>query len=110
MSHSFFTHALLPAVFLAACPPLAAQTLPDLPPVVNPALSVRPVEYRSVFADVSRGVEAGSINWREANDQVGQYRRGHVDILKWEQEQEAANPRATEPRKMPGHQGHGVTP
>ncbi len=25
-------------------------------------------------------------NWREANDSVGQYKRGHADILKWEKE------------------------
>ena len=25
-------------------------------------------------------------NWREANDAVGQYKRGHADILKWEKE------------------------
>ncbi|NIU61062.1 MAG: hypothetical protein GWN66_05395, partial [Pseudomonas stutzeri] len=23
-------------------------------------------------------------NWREANDAVGQFKRGHADILKWE--------------------------
>ncbi len=25
-------------------------------------------------------------NWREANDAVGQYKRGHADVLKWEKE------------------------
>ena len=25
-------------------------------------------------------------NWREANDTVGQFKRGHADILKWEKE------------------------
>jgi hypothetical protein len=110
VSHSFFTRGLLPAMLLAASHPLAAQALPDRPPVVNPALAVEPVEYRSVFADLPRGVEAGSIDWREANDQVGQFRRGHVDILRWEQQQDAATPRPTEPRKTTGHQGHGVAP
>jgi hypothetical protein len=31
-------------------------------------------------------------NWREANDAVGQYKRGHADILKWEKENMPAAP------------------
>lgn len=31
-------------------------------------------------------------DWRGANDTVGQFKRGHIDVLKWE----AANPSATE--------------
>ena len=31
-------------------------------------------------------------NWREANDAVGQYKRGHADILKWEKENVAGAP------------------
>lgn len=31
-------------------------------------------------------------NWREANDAVGQYKRGHADILKWEKENVPAAP------------------
>ena len=29
-------------------------------------------------------VEQGSIDWRKANDDVAQFKRGHVDVLKWE--------------------------
>lgn len=29
-------------------------------------------------------------NWREANDAVGQYKRGHADILKWEKDNVSA--------------------
>ena len=31
-------------------------------------------------------------NWREANDAVGQFKRGHADILKWEKENVPAAP------------------
>ena len=26
-----------------------------------------------------------TVDWRSANDTVGQFRRGHADVLKWEQ-------------------------
>lgn len=29
-------------------------------------------------------VEQGSIDWRKANDDVSQFKRGHADVLKWE--------------------------
>lgn len=29
-------------------------------------------------------VEQGSIDWRKANDEVSQFKRGHADVLKWE--------------------------
>ncbi len=51
--------------------------------------SVPPVAYRSVFIDLSQGVESTSLDWKAANANVGQFKRGHVDLLKWEQEQAA---------------------
>lgn len=46
-----------------------------------------------VLAAASTGIAAGafaqasdaSIEWRSANDAVGQFRRGHADVLKWEE-------------------------
>lgn len=29
-------------------------------------------------------LEQGSIDWRKANDEVSQFKRGHADVLKWE--------------------------
>jgi hypothetical protein len=55
----------------------------------NPSAKVPAVAYRSVFKETSLGVEKDSTDWRKANDDVGKFTRGHVDILKWE-EQEAA--------------------
>ena len=57
--------------------------------VTNPAAKVPAVEYRSVFKETSLGVEKSSDNWRKANDEVGKFTRGHVDILKWEEQEEA---------------------
>ena len=71
--------------------------------VTDPAAPVPPVVYQSVFADTPKGVEMQTTDWKKANDEVGQFRRGHVDILKWEE----ANPPTTPPAKpakpaMPG--------
>lgn len=35
-------------------------------------------------------LEQGSIDWRKANDEVSQFKRGHADVLKWEQANDAA--------------------
>lgn len=43
------------------------------------------VTYRSVFRETSLGVEQEKIDWRKANDDVGKFTRGHVDILKQEE-------------------------
>ena len=43
----------------------------------------------------------GSVNWQQANAEVGQFPRGHMDILKWE----AANHGATPPSAAPANKG-----
>ncbi len=65
--------------------------------VTDPAAAVPPVVYQSVFADTPQGVEMQTTDWKKANAEVGQFRRGHVDILKWEE----ANPPAKPPNKAP---------
>ncbi len=45
------------------------------------------VAYRSVFSDLPQGVENTVLDWKAANAAVGQFKRGHADLLKWEQEQ-----------------------
>jgi hypothetical protein len=69
----------------------AAQTSPTA--VNDPNALVPPVVYQSVFADAPKGVETQSIDWKKANADVGQFRRGHVDILKWEESNPQAKPR-----------------
>ena len=93
MKFSFAGNALRVALFtlfLVAAQLTAAQTA-----VTDPAAPVPPVAYRSVFADTPTGVEQESTDWRKANAEVGQFRRGHVDILKWEAQQ--ATPASSPP-------------
>lgn len=52
--------------------------------VVNPAAPVPALQYRSVFADTPTGVETQEADWKKSNAEVGQFRRGHIDILRWE--------------------------
>lgn len=59
----------------------------------DPASQVPAVSYRSVFTDTPKGVETDTLDWKAANAQVGQFLRGHIDILKWE----AAQPKPPTP-------------
>jgi hypothetical protein len=47
--------------------------------------TVPSVSYRSVFRETSLGIEQEKIDWRKANNDVGRFERGHVDILKSEE-------------------------
>lgn len=78
--------ALLPACALLALPMLASGALAQAR-VTDPTAPVPPVVYQSVFADTPKGVETQTIDWKKANAEVGQFKRGHVDILKWEEAQ-----------------------
>lgn len=66
----------------------AAQNTLD---VAKPDVIVPQVGYRSVFKETSQGVEKDTVDWRKANNDVGRFTRGHVDILK-EEERELAKP------------------
>ena len=70
-----------------------AQAQPAAPALTEPARTLQasdaasPVPalpYRSVFADLPKGVEEGSIDWKAANKAVAQFPRGHIDLLQWE--------------------------
>ncbi len=98
-------HALLAgllATLSLASAAVLAQTTPASPmhptpseptqstqAVTNPAATVPAVLYRSVFVDTPTGVETEELDWRRANADVGQFKRGHVDILQWESRKEA---------------------
>ncbi len=56
--------------------------------VTDAAAAVPGVVYQSVFANTPTGVEMESADWKKANAEVGQFKRGHVDILKWDEAQE----------------------
>lgn len=78
----------LAAAVLAATAPVAALAAD----AADPAVSVPPMAYRSAFAGTPAGVEAGQDDWKNANAQVGQFPRGHADLLKWEERQGGAMP------------------
>jgi len=78
--------ALLPACALLALPMLASGVWAQAR-VTDPAAPVPPVVYQSVFADTPKGVETQTADWKRANAEVGQFKRGHIDILKWEEAQ-----------------------
>ena len=95
--------ALLLGTAVWAQPP----TQPSSPAsITDPAAPVPPSRYRSVFADTPTGVETGTEDWKKANADVGQFRNGFVDILKWEAAQEANQfPSRPDSGRVPqGHQ------
>jgi hypothetical protein len=71
----------------------------------NPEAAVPAITYRSIFRETSLGVEKEKIDWRKANDDVGKFTRGHVDILKQEDiESKAMDKKAMEDKKSMGTQ------
>jgi hypothetical protein len=90
-SHSHAVSASLALVCAVAWHASSAQTAmaPGAESAANPSASVPAVRYRSVFKETSLGVEKDSTDWRKANDEVGKFLRGHVDILKWEEQESA---------------------
>lgn len=104
MHHRTFVPALLG---LALAGPVLAEHTPQHRPaplaITDPAAFVPPARYRSVFADTPTGVEQDSVDWKKTNADVGEFRNGFVDILKWESAQEALNNPGTAPTAAPVH-------
>ncbi|MBP6405016.1 MAG: hypothetical protein LCH79_17740 [Proteobacteria bacterium] len=94
---------LAPPLVWAQVPPPASPATAD---PADPAAAVPRVAYRSVFADTPTGVEAQQADWKKANADVGQFRRGHVDLLKWEEERARAAPAPATPSRTTGHHRH----
>ncbi len=113
-SHRTATQTGLALLCALAWQASSAQTsmAPAAELAANPAASVPAVSYRSVFKETALGLEKDSTDWRKANDEVGKFLRGHVDILKWEEQDSAkataapmeksmAEPGATPPPAVP---------
>lgn len=87
--------------------PLTAHATPLTPDtrahVTHPGALVPPARYRSVFADTPTGVEQGRVDWKKANADVGEFRNGFVDILKWESAQDASKHPGNAPAAAPAH-------
>lgn len=93
-------------LLLAVCTASLAQTSDaqntSATQAADPQAKVPTVAYRSVFKETSLGVEKDTRDWRKANDEVGKFTRGHVDILKWEEQESAKTMK--EPMALPGSQ------
>jgi hypothetical protein len=86
----------------AALAQAAPYPRPDPKPTeqaANPATPVPAALYRSAFAGLPAGVEQAAGDWKKSNADAGQFKRGHADLLKWEQSQRAppAAPAAPKP-------------
>ncbi len=82
------------AIFTIFCFALPGYAIADNSSKAEAA--VPSVTYRSVFRETSFGVEQEKLDWRKANDDVGKFTRGHVDILK----QEEIDSKATDKKAM----------
>jgi hypothetical protein len=61
----------------------------------SPQAQVPLANYQSALRGLPQGVESQSTDWRSANDAVGQFKRGHIDLLKLE------NAPPAQPRSQP---------
>lgn len=86
-----------------------ASRSPTVEAVVSPTAYAPPVAYRSVFADTPTGIESEETDWRKANAEVGQFKRGHMDILRWEEAQ-AGKPSAATKKIAPDEGSTGAKP
>jgi hypothetical protein len=91
MKHSIILSflAISTAAFTQQMPAKPMVGAAQSPSAAQPTAAVPAVAYRSVFKETSLGVEKESADWRKANDEVGKFLRGHVDILKWEEQKQA---------------------
>lgn len=85
-SHTSSFPALVPTCALLALSLFTRGALAQAQ-VTDPAAPVPSVVYQTVFADTPKGVEMQTADWTNANAEVAQFKRGHVDILKWEDAQ-----------------------
>ncbi len=87
---------------LALATPLlgsAQTTQQQAAAAATPSLAVPPVHYTPMAPTGVSGLVTEGEDWKTANAKVGQYRRGHSDILKAERLQQPAAPQpAPEPR------------
>ncbi|MEO8118681.1 MAG: hypothetical protein ABI606_05080 [Rhodoferax sp.] len=72
-----------------------ASQFPTVEAVASPTAYASPVVYRSVFVDTPTGIDAEETDWRKANAEAGQFKRGHIDILRWENAQAGKPSEAT---------------
>lgn len=80
---------------LACSAPALSQTVPQqAAAAVSPEAPVPAVPYHPLQAAGASALVTEGDDWKAANATVGQYPRGHADIVKWEK----AQPAPQEPR------------
>lgn len=94
---------LVLAVVAAPASGLAQNAPAPNAAVADPAAPVPAPRYRSVLAQEPRDAMPERTDWQAANAAVSQFRRGHSDLLKWEQTQGVTPPAAAPDRRMPMH-------
>ena len=70
----------------------------------SPQAQVPVANYQNAMRGLPQSVESQSTDWRSANDTVGQFKRGHIDLLKLENAppaQSGAQPSASQPGSQP---------
>lgn len=93
-------HKLL--IFSFACAATSAAWAQEPAGASDPQTRVPATQYRSVFKDTPTGVERETQDWKKANAEVGQFLRGHLDLLKLEEQGQAAvAPTPLSPGKTP---------
>lgn len=98
------TKTTLLALAVLAWPALnLAQSAPEkTTAAADPVAPVPALHYQSALVYSPRGVTQGTDDWAAANARVGQFARGHADILKAEQAQgQPAKPDAPAPGAQP---------
>ncbi len=74
----------LAGLLAAGLLPIAAQSAPPYEPAAPvPAPQYAPLPLLGTTPQL------GEIDWRQANETVGQFTRGHIDVLRWESENPA---------------------
>lgn len=77
----------LAGLLAAGLLPMAAQSAPPYEPAAPvPAPRYAPLSLLGTTPQL------GEIDWRQANETVGQFTRGHMDILRWESENPVTGP------------------
>jgi outer membrane protein TolC len=77
---------------------IVAGTTPGLLAVAapyDPAAPVPGMTYDAVSSQSSATTAMGETDWHSANDTVGAFTRGHIDVLKWEAENLSTETRET---------------
>ncbi len=92
----FFTPLALAASLLANAQTLQQQAAA----AAQPDAAAPPVRYVPMAPAGASGLMVEREDWKAANATVGQYRRGHMDIVRWEKAQ-ARNPVPATPTQEP---------